>query len=237
MWNRVIASQRVRAERGPMTGSAKQSRAERKTLDCFVPPAQNCFAILSRAPRKDGVGCLKFESESLVGSDYVRRSFNEAKAEACPPPRITMSQHGAHGAVRLCPPYRSESGSRRLSPSAEGGRTRSPILTILTILWRCDRPHFSSRTSLARGSGKKPSTVLAEHHAAKGSGNADSRPNRWDSGEGGRSRRRSLSPGCVAAHPAHRRASPPYLPLRADWAVCAWALRGCARCQNPSAPT
>ena len=32
----VIASQRVRAKRGPMTGSAKQSRIKRETLDCFV---------------------------------------------------------------------------------------------------------------------------------------------------------------------------------------------------------
>jgi hypothetical protein len=32
----VIASQRVRAKRGPMTGSAKQSRAMHTTLDCFV---------------------------------------------------------------------------------------------------------------------------------------------------------------------------------------------------------
>src|SRR6516225_6312660 len=32
----VIASHRVRAKRGPMTGSAKQSRAARGTLDCFV---------------------------------------------------------------------------------------------------------------------------------------------------------------------------------------------------------
>ncbi|TYL89377.1 hypothetical protein FXB40_36380 [Bradyrhizobium rifense] len=26
-----------------------------KILDCFVAPAQNCFAILSRAPRNDGM--------------------------------------------------------------------------------------------------------------------------------------------------------------------------------------
>src|ERR1700746_3771201 len=32
----VIASQRVRAKRGPMTGSAKQSRVSRETLDWFV---------------------------------------------------------------------------------------------------------------------------------------------------------------------------------------------------------
>jgi len=110
-------------------------------------------------------------------------------------------------------------------------QTRSPILT---ILWHCDWRPFSSRTALARASGNKPSTVLAEHHAAQGSGNADWRPNRWDFRDGGRSRRRSCVPGCVAAHPARRRASPSYLPLRAGWAICAWALRGCARSTNPS---
>jgi hypothetical protein len=103
----------------------------------------------------------------------------------------------------------------------------------LTILCRCGHQSFSSRTSLARGSGNEPSTVLAEHHAALGSGNADSRPNRWDFRDGARSRRRSRVPGCVAAHPAPQRASPSYLPLRAGWAVCAWALRGCARSEKP----
>jgi hypothetical protein len=32
----VIASQRVGAKRRPMTGSAKQSIAHRKSMDCFV---------------------------------------------------------------------------------------------------------------------------------------------------------------------------------------------------------
>jgi len=34
----VIASQRVRAKRGAMTGSVKQSRVARGALDCFVAP-------------------------------------------------------------------------------------------------------------------------------------------------------------------------------------------------------
>ncbi len=126
-----------------------------------------------------------------------------------------------------------ENGRRPICSTVHQKAYTSPILT---ILWRCGHQHFSSRRALARVSGKKPSTVFAEHHAGQGLGNADSRPNGWDFGEGGRSHRRSRIPGCVAAHPAHWRASPSYLPLRADWAVCAWALRGCARCQNPSAP-
>jgi hypothetical protein len=39
---------------------------------------------------------------------------------------------------------------------------------MLTIFCRCDYQHFSSRTSLARRCGNKPSMVLAEHRAAQG---------------------------------------------------------------------
>src|SRR5450756_1121504 len=47
---RVIASQRVGAKRRPMTGSAKQSiLSSCGEMDCFV----------ARAPRNDGLGCLK----------------------------------------------------------------------------------------------------------------------------------------------------------------------------------
>jgi hypothetical protein len=44
----VIASQRVRPEvAGPMTGSAKQSRAEYGSLDCFVAALLAMTAISS----------------------------------------------------------------------------------------------------------------------------------------------------------------------------------------------
>jgi len=56
----VIASQRVRAKRGPMTGSAEQSRALRVTLDCFV----------SNAPRNDGREDIRSPSR-----DGIRPSF------------------------------------------------------------------------------------------------------------------------------------------------------------------
>src|SRR5262249_7292655 len=88
----------------------------------------------------------------------------------------------------------------------------------LTLLRRCGCRPFSSRTTLIRGGGNKASTVFAENRVVQGSGNADSQPNGWNRREGGRSRRRSRDFGCVAAHPAPRRASPSYLPLRAGWA-------------------
>ncbi|SHJ98091.1 hypothetical protein SAMN05444159_2081 [Bradyrhizobium lablabi] len=120
------------------------------------------------------------------------------------------------------------------SPPGEGAssswQTRSPILT---IFWHCGARQFSSRTGPEAPSGNEPSMVLAEDRASKGSGNADSQPNVWSSGEIGRYRRCPRDSGCVPAHPASRRASASYLPLRAVWAICAWALRGCARSPEP----
>jgi hypothetical protein len=103
----------------------------------------------------------------------------------------------------------------------------------LTIFWRCGLSQFSSRTGAEAPAGNEPSMVLAEDRASKGSGNADSQRNAWSSREIGRYCRCLRDSGCVPAHPASLRASASYLPLRAVWAVCAWALRGCARSSDP----
>jgi hypothetical protein len=103
----------------------------------------------------------------------------------------------------------------------------------LTIFWRCGLSQFSSRTGAEAAVGNEPSMVLAEDRASKGSGNADSQRNAWSSREIGRYCRCLRDSGCVPAHPASLRASASYLPLRAVWAVCAWALRGCARSSDP----
>ncbi len=68
----------------------------------------------------------------------------------------------------------------------------------------------------------------------QGSGNADSRRKLRNCRGGGAGCRSSRDFGCVAIQPPYRRAAP-YLPLRADWAFLAWALRGCTRDQAPSA--
>jgi hypothetical protein len=107
-------------------------------------------------------------------------------------------------------------------PSA-GGRTRSPMLT---NFWHCDGPYFSFRTAAERRPGNEPSTVLAEDCASKGSGNADSQLFVRSSGGSGARRPSPGDSGCVPAHPASWRASASYRPLRAVWAVGAWALRG-----------
>src|SRR6516225_10491639 len=59
-FSRVIASHRVRAKRGPMTGSAKQSRVVCAALDCFASLAMTretrvrvlaaCFARVLHHP-------------------------------------------------------------------------------------------------------------------------------------------------------------------------------------------
>jgi hypothetical protein len=54
---RVVALRRVLSSsnfKEPFLSEAIQSFRS-KILDCFVASAQNCFAILSRAPRKDAL--------------------------------------------------------------------------------------------------------------------------------------------------------------------------------------
>jgi hypothetical protein len=103
----------------------------------------------------------------------------------------------------------------------------------LTIFWHCGFRHFSFRTGSKRAAGNKPSMVLVEDGASQGSGNADSQRKVWSSGGSGPRRASPGDSGCVPAHPADWRASASYRPLRAVWAVCAWALRGCARSPDP----
>jgi hypothetical protein len=124
---------------------------------------------------------------------------------------------------------------RRFAPTRSWGDdafrgTRSPILT---IFWHCGTRQFSSRTGPEVAAGNEPSMVLAQDRASKGSGNADSQRNVRSSREIGHCCRCPRDSGCVRAHPASRRASASYLPLRAGWAICAWALRGCARSPEP----
>ena len=114
-------------------------------------------------------------------------------------------------------------GASRCGRRRHVWRTRSPMLT---NFWHCDGPYFSFRTGPERRLGNEPSTVLAEDCASKGSGNADSQLFVRSSGGSGARRPSPGDSGCVPAHPASWRASGSYRPLRAVWAVCAWALRG-----------
>ena len=88
----------------------------------------------------------------------------------------------------------------------------------LTIFWRCGGLAFSSRRT-ARCVGRQP-TVNGFGRGfwrLTGSGNADSRPNRWNFGRSG-SGRCARDSGCDPAHPPYWRPSS-YLPLRAGWAL------------------
>jgi hypothetical protein len=105
--------------------------------------------------------------------------------------------------------------------------------SILTIFWHCGFGAFSSRTASERAAGNEPSIVLAEDSASKGSGNADSQLYVRCLGWSGSRRAHPRDSGCVAAHPASWRAAASYRPLRAVWAVCAWALRGSREIARP----
>jgi hypothetical protein len=97
----------------------------------------------------------------------------------------------------------------------------------LTIFWHCGPPHFSSRTATGAASRQRTVNGFGRGFALQpGSGNADSQRKVWSSGCSGRCRPYLCYPGCVLAHPPYWRAAASYRPLRAVWAVCAWALRG-----------
>lgn len=137
--------------------------------------------------------------------------------------------------------------ARRCDNRPSGGRFLAHRSVGLTIFWHCGHSPFSSRTALARASRQRtvngfrrgfqrlardqqkwtPVLRPIARQIDPGSGNADSQRKVRSSGWSGRCR--PCASGCVDAHPASWRASASYRPLRAVWAVCAWALRGCAR--------
>src|ERR1700756_3388674 len=71
----VIASQRVRAKRGPMTGSAKQSRATRAALDCFVA---SLLAMTELRPRPTTSARDHGSRDCAEGRDDERAENDEA---------------------------------------------------------------------------------------------------------------------------------------------------------------
>ena len=98
--------------------------------------------------------------------------------------------------------------------------------TTLTIFWHCGFRAFSSRTTARRPSWQPTVNGFDRgFRRLEGSGNADSQPKVWSSPWSGRGR--PCDSGRECAHPPSWRASAAYRPLRAVWAGCAWALRGC----------
>jgi len=115
----------------------------------------------------------------------------------------------------------------------DGPRGKGSIRSAhLTIFWHCGLPHFSSRTARDAVSRQRTFNGFGRGFALQtGSGNADSRRKLRSFGWSGQGRPRD--PGCVPAHPASWRAAASYRPLRAVWAVCAWALRGSREITRP----
>src|SRR5258705_2582220 len=93
-------------------------------------------------------------------------------------------------------------------------QNRSPVLT---VFWHCGFTRFSSRTGLGARARQQTVNGFGRGCGSKGSGNADSQLFIRSSGWSGQCRPRPGDSGCVAAHPADRRAAS-YLPLRAGWA-------------------
>jgi hypothetical protein len=163
----------------------------------------------------------------------LRRKSRRENETACLSPSLrakrsnpALPQQGKLDCFVACAPRNDDLVSRtrcRTSGGISGAQKTSPLLT---LLWHCGHWAFSSRTAGRGWPGNEPSTVLAEDSAPSGFGHADSRRKLRDFGWGGSGRPRPRDPGCVPADPASWRASASYRPLRAVWAVCAWALRG-----------
>ena len=133
------------------------------------------------------------------------------------------------GAARRAEPGISRFPGMTTTRFVEVVPKRSPVLT---IFWHCGFGHFSSRTGFGARARQQTVNGFGRGCGSKGSGNADSQRKLRSPGWSGQCRPRPGDSGCVPAHPAYRRAAS-YLPLRAGWAVCAWALRGCVEIARP----
>jgi hypothetical protein len=210
-----------------------------------------CFLLCTRGrgcARRTGIPCaLLFPRDKLdaqLGQIVPREcgslpfTFSlviPGRREASSPESITMigsmdSGPAPKGASR------NDDGKERMPRPCDirpgGGPLRAHRSAGLTIFWRCEACPFSSRTaSRCRGRQRTVNGFGRRFWRLQGSGNADSQRKVRSSGWSGF--RRPCASGCDHAHPASWRASPSYRPLRAVWAVCAWALRGCARTPKP----
>jgi hypothetical protein len=141
--------------------------------------------------------------------------------------RASTSRISSTDSAIWIPTFAGATAERMAASRAEA--YRSPVLT---IFWHCSPSAFSSRTAARRvGLQRTVNGFGRRFGRLTGSGNADSQRKVRSSGWSGRGR--PCNSGCVGAHPPSWRASASYRPLRAVWAVCAWALRGCARTPKP----
>jgi hypothetical protein len=163
-----------------------------------------------------------------------RHPFKQSWSASCP--TTSMSYGRCRRMIRIFPRDGISSRAGFCAASRTGqdqGLARFPAhrSAPLTIFWHCDPTAFSSRTASRRVVRQRTFNGFDRGFGRlQGSGNADSQRKVRSSGWSGF--RRPCASGCVRAHPSYW-ASASYRPLRAVWAVCAWALRGCARTPKP----
>jgi len=197
---------------------------------------------LLRFARNDGlrIGCLKIGSKKCDRrSCATPHSSSPGLTGRSSIPEASVIEPRSRGVLVASFRGGSQSRTRNLEiPSDHPGMTTTGFVevvrkrsSLLTIFWHCGFTHFSSRTGLGARARQQTVNGFGRGSASKGSGNADSQLFIRSSGWSGQCRPPGDS-GCVAAHPAYRRAAS-YLPLRAGWAVCAWALRGCFEIARP----
>jgi len=201
-----------------IASQAKQSILSlRGSMDCFVACAPRNHGVIARHTASSSPGLT-------ARSSIPEASVIEPRSRGV----LVASFRGG-----------SQSRTRNLEiPSDHPGMTTTGFVevvrkrsSLLTIFWHCGFTHFSSRTGLGARPRQQTVNGFGRGSGSKGSGNADSQLLVRSSGWSGQCRPPGDS-GCVAAHPAYRRAAS-YLPLRAGWAVCAWALRGCFEIARP----
>ena len=78
------------------------------TMDCFVAPAQNCFAILSRAPRNDESSGMRVHLRGLVRPAFrtVLAPEIEGAGKAGDMAGTYTTSPSALACARLAPPIR-----------------------------------------------------------------------------------------------------------------------------------
>ena len=158
--------------------------------------------------------------------------------ECAPDDRLREAIHQAEKQEWIASLQSLSSGAHSTSGECRGGQSHasgpaSPRSPQMTIFWHCGLPALSSKTALETHFRQPTVNGFGRGCCSKGSGSADSQRFAWSSGGSGDGRSCPGDSGCVRAHPADWRASASYRPLRAVWAVCAWALRGCARSPEP----
>jgi hypothetical protein len=100
LWREPASTSSLRAQRS----NPESLRGD--SLDCFVASAQNCFAILSRAPRNDGASGIGIAPQLASQSQTHHRSLAAHLARALLQSRPLFKQGAGKAGCRLAPTVR-----------------------------------------------------------------------------------------------------------------------------------